>query len=185
MKMSYAYESPAQRRNRREFTRFSKALTSSPCPVGHARCEVFHRRAQHGGLHAARRRLAQASEASTSAERSSPPPRFLTLLRLQIKSGKQKGQWHKTPELVELLVGTCRIRPMGSPSGTDGAGMAFRRHPHLHDRVRKAHEMAEYWVPDPWLIRTARDMLPSDGSCDFVGTEVARLCAIEKVDQRA
>eukprot|EP00946_MAST-07B_sp_MAST-7B-sp1_P004275 g4275.t1 len=189
--MSYAYESPAQRRNRREFTRFSKALTSS-LPSRLAMRDAKSSIAAHNTT-----AYMQHADALLKSRKPRPkqkeahlPPRFLTLLRLQIKSGKQKGQWHKTPELVELLGGYVPHPPDGVTEWRwwTALGMAFlRRHPHLHDRVRKAYEMAEYWVPDPWLIRTARDMLPPlDGSWrDFVGTEGGKAVRNrEGVDQR-
>ena len=174
---TFTHESPAQRRKRREFTRFSKALTSS-LPSRLARRDAKSSIAAHNTSAYMRHADTLLKERARKPPPPSVrlPPRFLTLLSLQVRSGKQKGQWHKSPELVELLGGYVPNAPKGVTEWRwwTALAMAFlRRHPHLHDRVREAYERAEFWVADPWLLRTARDMLPPlDGSWrDFVGKE--------------
>lgn len=187
----YVHESPEQRRRRREFTRFSKALTSS-LPSRLARRDEKSSIAAHNTANYMRtaENLLKKRKAKPTVKKTSLPPRFLTLLKLQKKGGKQKGQWHKSPELVELLGGYVPNPPKGVTEWRwwTALAMAFlRRHPHLHKDVEKAYHLAEYWVPDPWLIRTARDMLPPlDGSWrDFVGTEGGTsVRKREGVDQR-
>ena len=175
--MAYVSESPQQKRNRREFARFSSALTSSLA-------SRLARRDQKASIasHNTAPYLRTANEVLrrrnyVAVIREPPiPPRFHTLLKLQIKTGKAKGQWAKSPELVELMGGFVPEAPDGVTEWRwwTALAMAFiRRHPHLHARMREAYELAEYHVPDPWLLRTARDMLPPlDGSFkDFTGSQ--------------
>jgi hypothetical protein len=188
---TYSHESPAARRNRREFTRFSRALTSS-LPSRLARRDAKSSIAAHNtcAYMASADALLKDRARKPPAPTARLPPRFLTLLSLQVASGKEKGQWRKSPELVELLGGYVPNAPKGVTEWRwwTALAMAFlRRHPHLHDKVREAYERAEFWVPDPWLLRTARDMLPPlDGSWrDFVGKEGgARARNREGVDPR-
>ena len=158
---TYSHESPAARRNRREFTRFSRALTSS-LPSRLARRDAKSSIAAHNtcAYMASADALLKDRARKPPAPTARLPPRFLTLLSLQVASGKEKGQWRKSPELVELLGGYVPNAPKGVTEWRwwTALAMAFlRRHPHLHDKVREAYERAEFWVPDPWLLRTARD----------------------------
>ena len=187
MKMSYAYERRPSAATGASSRASARPHLVAPVPSGHARREssiAAHNTAaymQHADA------LLKAGSLD-SAERSSPPAEVSHTTAPADQIGKAKRPVAQNTELWNCSVGTCRIRPMGHRVALGTAfGMALRRHPHLHDRVRKAYEMAEYWVPDPWLIRTARDMLPPlDGSWrDFVGTEGGKAVRNrEGVDQR-
>ena len=55
------------------------------------------------------------------AKRQQPlPPRFRTLLALQSTGGEEKGQWHKSPELMKLLGGYVPDPPKGTHVATRG-----------------------------------------------------------------
>lgn len=177
MAANYTHESPQQRADRRQFQRFSKALTGSVA-------SRLARRDQKSSMSSIRTDHYM-READTYlktqnrkvVERQQPlPPRFYTLLAQQVVGGEQKGQWHKSPEMVELLGGFVPDPPNGIEEWRwwTALGMAFiRRHPHLWKHTRAAYEKGEFWVSDIWLLRTARDMLPPlDGTFkDMVGRQ--------------
>jgi hypothetical protein len=175
--MSYVHESPKQRQNRKDFNAFSKALTGSVA-------SRLARRDQKSSISSIRtdKYMREANtyiknqSAKVVARQQPLPPRFHTLLALQKTGGDEKGQWHKSIEMVNLLGGFIPDPPNGIEEWRwwTALGMAFiRRHPHLWGHTRAAYELAEYWVSDIWLLRTARDMLPPlDGSFkDFVGRQ--------------
>jgi len=175
--MSYQYENPQQKQNRKEFNAFAKALTGSVA-------SRLARRDQKASMSSLRtdKYMREAdvyikkNNAKVVARQAPLPPRFHTLLALQMVGGEEKGQWHKSPEMVQLLGGFIPDPPNGIEEWRwwTALGMAFiRRHPHLWKLTRAAYERAEFWVSDIWLLRTARDMLPPlDGTFkDFVGRQ--------------
>ena len=173
----YVRESPQEKQNRKNFQNFSKALTGSVASrlarrdqkssMSSIRTDHYMREAD-GYIKSRQAKVAKCQQPL--------PPRFRTLLALQITGGEEKGQWHKSPELMKLLGGYVPDPPKGIEEWRwwTALGMAFiRRHPHLWKNTRSAYELAEYWVTDIWLLRTARDMLPPlDGTFkDFIGRQ--------------
>ena len=173
----YNHESPQQKQNRKDFKKFSKALTGSVASrlarrdqkssISSIRTEHYMREADH---------YIKTQNLKVVKQQQPLPPRFYTLLAQQIRGGECKGQWNKTAEMVELMGGFVPDPPKGIEEWRwwTALGMAFiRRHPHLWTHTRAAYEKAEFWVSDVWLLRTARDMLPPlDGTFkDFIGRQ--------------
>jgi hypothetical protein len=152
----------AEKEQMKEFDHFSRALTGS-LPSRMARGDETAS-AYNPGKYLHKAALLRAERNREESRPKSPlPANIQTLVDLQIKKGKTKGQWKASPALRKALGGYIPEPQFGMNKGswTTAVVLSFlRRHPKLYDKTIDTYTRGSIWVSDNTTLNMAGDSLP-------------------------